>query len=145
MPGNQVGGVFDDQPIQAPGAAGFACAMALFAGITAAAQHLLALVVRHERPQHDAFADLHFHIADRPMLTQTGTHQGRAIGRQPASQLRPFGDPGLQCRVECQRACITGQQQTGLWVFGKRGVSSVIHSRRPIFIEVLLYCYSRYS
>ncbi|MNC36885.1 hypothetical protein D3C75_854300 [compost metagenome] len=119
--------------------------MALVAGVAATRQHLLALVVRDEAPQHDAFADLHLDIGDRPALAQAGAHQGGAVARQPAGQCRAFIDPGLQRRVECQRPGVAGQHQAGLRVLGEQGIGSVVHGRRLVVIVVLLYCYSRYS
>lgn len=74
VPGDQVGGVLDNQAVQAPGAAGLAGALTLCAGITATRQHPLALVLRDEGPQQCALAKVHFDIGNRPVLAQARTH-----------------------------------------------------------------------
>jgi len=100
MPGDQVGGVFGDQPVQPPSLAGFALVKALYRRVATAGQHLLAMLKRDEGPQQDALAHPRFDLDNRSALLQASVHQCHMVGRQQAGDARPR--PALEQRLHCR-------------------------------------------
>ncbi|MNH06314.1 hypothetical protein D3C79_656760 [compost metagenome] len=106
VPGNQVGGVLGDQPVQAPGLAGVTFTLALQGGITTTRQHLLGGVIGDEGPEQDLPGHRRLDLIDRPPLLQAGAHQCPVVARQPVLDvtLRPGPEQRLQGRVAGQYA-----------------------------------------
>ena len=123
MPGNQVGGVFDNQSIQPPCLGRFALGDNLRAGFPATGQHAIFARARNEGPHQNAVGELRLDAFDRPLLRKAGLDQRQAIDRQQASTI----DQGQllkqhpQCGVEFQRLRLSVQQETRLRIMRKQG------------------------
>ncbi|MNH17477.1 hypothetical protein D3C79_771490 [compost metagenome] len=82
MPGDQVGGVLSNQPIQAPRLAGLTFSQAFGAGITTSRQHLIG-TDGDKGPEQNLPGHLRFDITNGPGLTAAGVHQRLEITWQP--------------------------------------------------------------
>ncbi|MNZ76885.1 hypothetical protein D3C78_954070 [compost metagenome] len=118
VPGNQVGGVLDDQPVQPPRLGGVALDVQLAGGFAAARQHPLLRRLGNEAPEELADADPARHFRDRPAMLQAAAHQLRVIARQQRGAVgdAAFGQQRAQCLVGFQHLPAGVEQQRGLRV-----------------------------
>ncbi|UWN48509.1 hypothetical protein ASALC70_00691 [Alcanivorax sp. ALC70] len=89
VPGDQVGGVFGDQPVQAPGPVGGLFVAQLIGGVPAPGQHPGPVGHRDKGPQQDAVAQARLHLDDGPALGQAGAGQGGVVGGQAGGGVHP--------------------------------------------------------
>ena len=118
MPGNQVGGVLGDQPVQPAGTRRFARLAYLVRSVAAACQHALLDHIGDEAPDQNAFAVLRLDALDRPPLRQTCPHQLLPVDRQQRRQCSgaPLAEQRAEGAIHVQRARLGIQQQRRLRV-----------------------------
>ncbi|CRR19540.1 hypothetical protein PAERUG_E15_London_28_01_14_08269 [Pseudomonas aeruginosa] len=118
MPGNQVGGVLGDQPVQPAGPRRLALAAQAGGGVAAARQHPCLGAVGNELPEQDAPVALRLHLAEGPRLPQAGAHQLPMVGREVSAPglARPLAKQGKEGLVEFHRLRLAVEQQRRLRV-----------------------------
>ncbi|MNE59555.1 hypothetical protein D3C80_1546550 [compost metagenome] len=118
MAGNQVGGVFDDQPVKPACGGRFSFRQDLGRGVAATGEHAVVLRVGNECPDQDLRFELSFDTFDGPLLIQTGAHQHPMIDWQKTHYISQWllGQQGQQRRIELQRSALCIEQQARLWI-----------------------------
>jgi hypothetical protein len=113
MPGNQVGGVLGDQPVQAPGPRRLTSLAHFAGGIAATRQHALLTDIGNKAPDQDALAILRLDLLDGAILRQAGAYQLWMVDRQQRDQTgqAAFAEQGAQRCIELQRLRLGTQQQ----------------------------------
>ena len=118
MPGDQVGGVLGDQPVQPPCARGLALLADFLGRFAAARQHPPFGDIGDKAPDQDALAILRLHRLHGARLLQAGAHQRQMVHRQQLAHLRQraFTKQPLQRRVALQQTRLGVEQQRRLRV-----------------------------
>ena len=116
VPGNQVGGVLDDQAVQPTGRGRFARGQHLGGRVAAAGEHTLILWVGDKGPDQDLCLALGLDPVDGALLFQAGAHQLPVVDRQQTRHLgqRLIAEQGQQCGVAFQRPALGIEQQARL-------------------------------
>jgi len=116
VPGDQVGGVFGDQPIQTPGACRIPLGQDLCGRLSTAREHPVLRGVGNKGPDQDALVVFGLHPFDSPLLRQTSADQRGVIDGQKAQQLiqRAIGQQRQQGSVQLDGIRVLVQQQARL-------------------------------